>query len=516
MTDPIPFGRYQLLNLLGKGGMARVYRGVRAGPMGFEKPVALKLIDSDVTENPRMLKALTNEARLGGQLHHRNVVEIYEFDHVDGAWFMAMEYVDGWTLDIVLNYCRLHRNFLPAKVVWELMIDTCRGLDYAHGLEGKDGEPLGLVHRDLKPGNIIVSRTGDVKILDFGIAKATSNLYQTTAADTVKGTPIYMSPEQANGVPLDRRSDLFALGGVMHELITLQVPFQGDSLGAVVAGILKGDITRPMERVREKADVFCPLLEKLLAHDREERLNSAADVMEELESIRGDLPPGENLRKWIGTLAEDLPDSPGPSDYGTDGPTTLGVIPVRDPLGRAETVQRPVGSKGGKKKKKSNTGMIAAAALIFVAALAVVGWAAMQTMAEDPEPVAEATPQATPAVAEATPVPTPEATPEPTPAPVAAATPKPRSTPAPVAEPTPRSQAQGLRHGQLQQQEDVVAHQGGREAHRRLAQAQHSASGGHPHGGVRLWRVRSCGQPDQDVRGRRGRPRHGDRQLLAT
>ena len=253
MADaPVPFGRYKLLNLLGEGGMAKVYRALLSGPMGFEKEVAVKRLDPKVTADERVVKALINEARLGGQLRHKNIVEIYEFNHVDGHYFMAMEYVDGWTLEALVRRCRNRREHLPASVVCEIVTSICRGLGYAHSLEDKAGRALNLVHRDLKPANVMVSREGDVKLMDFGIAKADSNLYKTTAEDVTKGTPVYMSPEQVTGAVLDQRSDIFSLGSILVELITNDTPFFANSLLAVMHAVLNANIETSLEKVRAR------------------------------------------------------------------------------------------------------------------------------------------------------------------------------------------------------------------------------------------------------------------------
>ncbi len=317
--DPVPFGRYRLLNLLGEGGMAKVFRAILSGPLGFEKEVAVKRIDSKLTEDERVVKALINEARLGGQLRHKNIVEIYEFNQVDGNYFMAMEYVDGWTLDAVLRSCRANGEKLPGSIVAEMLISVCRGLEYAHTLVSKDGQPLNLVHRDLKPGNIIVSREGDVKIMDFGIAKADTNLYKTTAADVTKGTPIYMSPEQVTGGKLDQRSDLFSMGSILHELTTLQVPFVGDNLLAIMHAILNADIAEARERVKKRLPAMEPILVKCMARNPEERFSSAREVEKALRSVMRDLPPGPTLLEWVEDFAANLPAATATGEFGPDG-----------------------------------------------------------------------------------------------------------------------------------------------------------------------------------------------------
>ncbi len=316
---PVPFGRYKLLNLLGEGGMAKVYRALLSGPMGFEKEVALKRLDSKVTADERVVKALINEARLGGQLKHKNIVEIYEFNHVDGHYFMAMEYVDGWTLDALVRRCRNHREYLPASVVYEIVANICRGLEYAHGLVDKSGRALNLVHRDLKPGNVMISREGDVKLMDFGIAKADSNLYKTTAADVTKGTPVYMSPEQVTGAKLDQRSDIFSFGSILVELITNEIPFSADNLLAIMHAVLNADIETPLAKVQARMPAFAPVLARAMAKDREERYESAASLTKALRALRRDLDPGPTLTEWLEDNMEQLPEATTTGEFGPGG-----------------------------------------------------------------------------------------------------------------------------------------------------------------------------------------------------
>jgi len=331
MNEGIPFGRYRLMCLLGEGGMAKVYRAVLSGPMGFEKEVALKRLDPRLTADERMVRGLINEARLGGQLRHKNIVEIYEFNQVNSNYYMAMEYVDGWTLDTVVESVRNARTSFPPSVVVEILAGVCKGLDYAHKLQSKDGKALNLVHRDLKPGNIIVSRGGDVKVLDFGIAKADTNLYKTTAADVTKGTPVYMSPEQVTGDPLDARSDLFSLGSIMVELITLDVPFKGDNLLAIMHAVLNADSRAAIAQVEVKFPELVPVVRTAMAREVADRWASASDVEKALREVRRAIPAGPTIAEWIEELGGRLPMAKQNGQWGPDGaPAPMTVGPTRE------------------------------------------------------------------------------------------------------------------------------------------------------------------------------------------
>lgn len=321
MPEGIPFGRYRLLSLLGEGGMAKVYRAVLSGPMGFEKDVALKRLDPRLTADERLVRSLINEARLGGQLRHKNIVEIYEFNQVAENYYLAMEYVDGWTLDTILMKVRGAYELLPGSVILELLLAICKGLSYAHGLTSREGTPMNLVHRDLKPGNIIVSRTGDVKLLDFGIAKADTNLYKTTAADVTKGTPVYMSPEQVTGQKLDLRSDLFSLGSIVHELVTLDVPFHGDNLLAIMHAVLNAEVAEAVANVADRFPLLGPVMQKCMEKEPEDRYSSAKEIDKELRTIRRQMAPGLSLSEWLEEVGEPiLPKSARNGDFGPDGP----------------------------------------------------------------------------------------------------------------------------------------------------------------------------------------------------
>jgi len=312
------FGRYKLTRLLGEGGMAKVYLAVLSGPMGFEKEVALKKIDARLTQDDRFVKALINEARLGGQLRHKNIVEVYEFNQVGEDYYLAMEYVNGPTLDTVVRNCRNAGKQVPPGVCLEVGIQLCRGLEYAHSLRTKEDQPMNLVHRDLKPGNVIISRGGDAKIMDFGIAKADSNLYKTTAADITKGTPIYMSPEQVTGSSrLSGRSDIFSMGSILHEMLCLDVIFHGDNLLAIMHKVLQADIRDAMNNVRERVPGLESILSKAMSKKPEDRYESAGAMEKDLQQLLDGLAPGPSIYDWL-------------QDYGTWARDGLGQGAVSD------------------------------------------------------------------------------------------------------------------------------------------------------------------------------------------
>jgi serine/threonine-protein kinase len=314
------FGPYRLTHLLGKGGMASVFRALRSGPMGFSKQVAIKRLHPALTENEATLKALINEARLGGQLKHPNIVEIYEFNKVGESYYLAMEFIDGWTLDRVAHLSRKHGLPMPPEVVLDMGIQVCRGLEYAHTLKTLDGQQVRLVHRDLKPANIILGRDGNAKIMEFGIAKGETNLFKTTVGEVTKGTPHYMSPEQVAGDPnLGAPSDIFSMGSVLYEMISGRLLFNGDSLVAILFSVARAQVGDRLTRV----DVVIPgigaILQNCLTKDPSRRIATASELGRHLEGVRQHLRGKATIKDYLFALRERvMQDTAG---LGEDGDT---------------------------------------------------------------------------------------------------------------------------------------------------------------------------------------------------
>ena len=229
----VKIGPYRVISTLGTGSMATVSLAEQAGPGGFRKKVALKVIQPKYSEEEEFIKLLMREATIGGMLRHHNIIQTLSFERYDNDYVLVLEYVEGKTLDQLMAGGPLE----PANAL-DTAIQICKGLAYAHSLRDDQGEALSVVHRDLKPGNVIRSKHGVVKIMDFGIARATASWAALTAQGVIRGTPSYMSPEQVLNSELDGRSDLFALGIVLYELVTGTRPFGGDSELAAVPSIL--------------------------------------------------------------------------------------------------------------------------------------------------------------------------------------------------------------------------------------------------------------------------------------
>ena len=269
---PVEFGRYTLLNRLGEGGMACVYRAKLSGPAGFRKEVALKVMKPP-RENvsSRQVEAFLREARLGGLLRHPNIVDVYELGEEQGCLFIAMELVDGLDLHSLLRRMGPPE---PAQAL-DIAMQVCAGLEHAHGLV-VDGERVPVVHRDLKPSNILLSVEGVARIMDFGIAKARRVTDTTTMVGGVRGSPAYMSPEQIEGHHVDQRSDLFSLGALLYELLTGKRLFQGEQFTSVLLGVLNVEELLAETDALDLVESLVPGLRQVMEAARSQGAHSAA------------------------------------------------------------------------------------------------------------------------------------------------------------------------------------------------------------------------------------------------
>src|SRR4051812_16985236 len=269
------FGKYELLERLGKGGMAEGYLARMAGPLGISRFVALKRMLADLpTERGNSM--FVDEMRLAVRLSHSNIVQVYDFGMEGEQYFLAMEFVEGRDVHQILKYAsRKQPPAVDIESALYIIAAVARGLDHAHRLTGPDGRAAQIVHRDVSPANIMVTYTGDIKLADFGIARAAQHLRMTnTEAGEIKGKIRYMSPEQARGEPVDYRTDLFALGIVLLELITLAPAFAAESDIASLLRVQEG-VPKDWEFKRRAipADVLT-IIETAMAVQKEGRYGS--------------------------------------------------------------------------------------------------------------------------------------------------------------------------------------------------------------------------------------------------
>jgi serine/threonine protein kinase len=280
-----------------------LYRAKLIGDEGFEKLIAIKTILPHLSEEKDLVKSFIDEAKLAAFLQHPNIVQIYDFGSVNSTYYIAMEYLYGKDLKLITE--RYKEKELPLSIENALYIATqvCAGLDYAHKLKDFRGRPLNIIHRDIGPHNIFVSYDGQVKIIDFGIAKAA--IQNTKTQDgSIKGKMAYMSPEQALGESIDRRSDIFAMGILLYEIVTHKRMFEGDAF-RVFAKVREADYT-PAEIVNEALPGdLCRIIDKALAKDREQRYQSAEDLLTDLEKCMRGLsisPSYRNLSQYMKDL----------------------------------------------------------------------------------------------------------------------------------------------------------------------------------------------------------------------
>ncbi|MCP4869739.1 MAG: serine/threonine protein kinase [Proteobacteria bacterium] len=313
MQVPFQLGRYKVVGQVGAGGFATVYRAKVEGDMGFSRDVALKVLHPHITsESPDVVAMLADEARLLSRMQHPNIVYVQWFGRManpDGGelFGMTMEYVEGRSWRSVLQEAQRGSEGVPMSVILDVHTDIARGLEFAHGLTGDDGHSLGLVHRDLKPDNIMVSSRGVVKLLDFGIAKARDRLASATETDLVRGTVHYMSPEQVYGVKdLDFRSDLFSFGAMLFEAIVGTRMIEADTVIPAVREIADFDPTPPLGMVAAVRPELVPILEKLVAKERDDRFESTSELVEALVRARGVVEAKQPTTAWLAARAEPL------------------------------------------------------------------------------------------------------------------------------------------------------------------------------------------------------------------
>ena len=227
-------GHYRLLREIARGGMATVYEAEQVGAAGFTKRMAVKIIHERFAQHPEWLQLFHDEAKLSANLVHGNIVQIYQLGDSDRGPFIAMEYIKGLTLRTLINTHRARRQPLPPDIAAYCASRVCRALDFAHHFVDEDGKLLEIVHRDVSPGNVMLTWDGHVKLADFGIAKARSMIDPSATRRLLLGKKHYMSPEQLMGVSVDSRSDIFSMGVVLFELFALKSLFTEDeTLGAI-------------------------------------------------------------------------------------------------------------------------------------------------------------------------------------------------------------------------------------------------------------------------------------------
>lgn len=268
--------RYRVIERLAAGGMAEVFVGEQQSVQGFKKKVAIKRVLPHLAQNKNFIGMFLDEARLGAQLTHANIVSVFDIGAADNTYFIVMEFVNGANLKTLMDSLKQQGRTVPMKAAIYIAMEACRGLSFAHELLDEEGEPLHLVHRDVSPPNILISKRGEVKVTDFGLAKATTQLEKTDPG-VVKGKFSYLAPEAARGQDVDARADVFAMGVVLWEMLAGRRLFLGETDYQTVQLVQQTQIPS-LSRLNPEVDPeFEEVLLKSLTSDPDERYQSARD-----------------------------------------------------------------------------------------------------------------------------------------------------------------------------------------------------------------------------------------------
>jgi serine/threonine protein kinase len=341
------YGPYRLLDRVAVGGMAEVFKAKRSGVEGFEKVVAVKRILPHLSDNKEFVDMFVNEAKMVAGLTHPNIVQIFDLGRIDKSYYIAMEYVHGRDLRTIMRRAKEKGPRIPLELGLRIVSHVCSALEYAHRKRDDRGRPMQIVHRDVSPQNILISFEGDVKLTDFGIAKAATKA-STTDRGALRGKLLYMSPEQAWGKPMDCRSDLFSLGIVLYEMVTDQKPFLaagGGSEMSILELVRQCHIAAPRSVNPQIPDALDKLLRKALDREPSRRFQDAAEMGRGLERILHERPPlsTNELARFMELLfdrnerEEVVPDdhSSGEHRRHPDPETDLGAELEAGPLGAA-------------------------------------------------------------------------------------------------------------------------------------------------------------------------------------
>ncbi len=301
-----PFGKYLLMERVAAGGMAEVFRAKQAGASGFQKVMAIKRILPQVAEDRDFIEMFIDEAKITGQLTHPNICPIYELGKIGEIHYIALEYVWGKDLLQIINRFRKQRKTMPHDMVAYIGAQMSEGLEYAHKKLDRQGKPLGIIHRDVSPQNVLVSYEGGVRVIDFGIAKAASRS-TATQAGVLKGKFGYMSPEQVRGLPIDHRSDVFAVGTCLWELATCDRLFLGESDFATLERVRHATVPKIRVSVPGFPEELEKIILKALARDPFDRWQNAGDLQEALQRYLATLQPPygpPKLSAWMRSAFE--------------------------------------------------------------------------------------------------------------------------------------------------------------------------------------------------------------------
>ncbi|MEM6367011.1 MAG: serine/threonine-protein kinase [Myxococcota bacterium] len=302
-VTPETFGPFLLLDRINVGGMAEVFRGKAQGVAGFERLVALKRILPSVSQDPDFIEMFVDEAKIAVQLQHANIAQTYDLGEVAGQYYIAMEYVSGVDVKTLWSRARQRKRLLPIPMSLHIVQKMCEGLDFAHRKADETGRKIGLVHRDVSPHNVLCSFDGEIKVIDFGIAKV-QNKVSKTQAGALKGKFGYMSPEQVRGLEPDHRVDVFACGIVLYELLVGRRMFRGNSEFSILEKVRNVDFVPPTEINTQLDPDLAAIIMKALAKDKEDRWEWASDMAKAIQDhayATGQLFQRADLVRYLST-----------------------------------------------------------------------------------------------------------------------------------------------------------------------------------------------------------------------
>jgi serine/threonine protein kinase len=370
MKQPVPFGKYTLLERISVGGMAEVFRAKTFGVEGFERLVAVKRILPNIAEDKEFIRMFVDEAKLAVQLNHANIAQITDLGVVDGSYYIAIEHVHGRDLRSAFDRMRAGNDAMPVSHACYAVMKVCEGLDYAHNKRDSSGSELGLVHRDVSPQNVLISFEGEVKLIDFGIAKAVGSTINTQSG-VLKGKIGYMSPEQVRGLPVDRRADVFSCGIVLYEMLTGERLFVGESDFSTLEKVRNVEIPLPTTYNVKIPEELERIVLRALARDVGPRYQHAIDLHDDLQAFvytAGEFCSRKDMAAWMKrTFAREIeeetakleafrqmqatPSGPAGREARAASPSSSGSPPIAaPPLGRA-AIPLPLPLEEGRRTK---------------------------------------------------------------------------------------------------------------------------------------------------------------------
>ncbi len=384
-TDGVKFGQYVLVEKIATGGMAEVWKARMRGVEGFQKIVAIKKILPHLSDNQDFIEMFIDEAKLAAQLNHNNIIHIYDLGKIQSSYYIAMEYIDGFDLKTILRRGQERDHPMNVELALFVASKIASALDYAHRKKDFEEKEMGLVHRDVSPQNVLISQEGDIKLCDFGIAKAASKASHTQAG-ALKGKLQYMSPEQAWGRHIDRRSDIFALATVLFEMLTGRKLFTGDNELSILEQVREARVQPPSDFNDEVTPDIDKIVLKALHKDPAQRYQTAGEMARDIDAILYSFKPtptSADLAIYMHRLStqepvaqhqEPIVEAPVPPPVVVAPPAAMAAsvaAPAAPRPAAPEAVATPAfyGDVPEPVKRKSSTGLIAAG----IGAVLVIG-----------------------------------------------------------------------------------------------------------------------------------------------